>query len=315
MKRLLIAGLLALTSTTAALPQSWSERPYDPPAGSRWIVQVDMDTTDTQQDRTQTMQIKARSELTIEGKTADGFRISYALRDITVEGTAPTVNLIGPAFSGLRDIVVRGAADAAGKPVRVDNVAEVQTAMRGVIARTVAGLGQQPRVQAMMQDLMTSMLIVDGQRATEVYFGEVPLLALGQNTGLKPGEVRQASDQVQNPMGGAPLKAEVTIRIDQADAQSGNVRYVRTRNLDPEGVKEFAAGLVRRMGIAGDMEVPPQLLEIIKGITLTMDNRSEVEVEGGATRLIREETKLDVNAAGQRVLKHERKLITVSPAP
>lgn len=320
MKRVLTAGLFALIGTASAfaqtsIGQTWAERSYDPPIGSRWIVQVKSNSEEKRHDGARTIQVRSKSEFTVDEKLPTGFRISYVNRELNVEGTAPAVALLGPAFAGMKDIVVRATTDKTGKPVEVDNIAEVQAVMRTVIERTVGAFKDKPQLAEVLQQLMTGMLIVDGKQAALAYLEELPQLALGQSTGLKPGEERHETEEAPSPLGGLPIKSNTTLRIDSADAQTGKVRLVRTRSLDPEAVRGLALNIVRQMGVAVDKPMLPEVLEVMKAMQFSIDNRLEIDVEDGITRALREETTTTVNAAGHAYTKHERKQVTVSPAP
>lgn len=51
---------------------------YDPPAGSRWIVDTESRSEDIRPEGSTTSLAKTRAELTIEAKTPDGFRHGFA---------------------------------------------------------------------------------------------------------------------------------------------------------------------------------------------------------------------------------------------
>src|SRR5690349_6905447 len=84
------------------------ERPYDPPVGSRWIIESE---TVTEQVRPEgparNSQIRMRSELTIDAKTSDGFRISYVNRGTTADGNDPSVTLLRSAIKALENVPIR----------------------------------------------------------------------------------------------------------------------------------------------------------------------------------------------------------------
>ena len=68
--------------------------------------------------------------MSIDEKTADGFRISYVNRGATVEGTAPMLPIVRSAIKALENVTIHATTDLSGKPVRVANLDEAKTAMR-----------------------------------------------------------------------------------------------------------------------------------------------------------------------------------------
>ena len=109
-----------------AAPALAAEKVYDPPVGSRWTVETETRSEEMRPDGTATSLIRARAELTIEQKTADGFRISYVQRDATVEGNARSVPLRRAYLKVLENVVIRASTDASGKPLHIDNLDEAK---------------------------------------------------------------------------------------------------------------------------------------------------------------------------------------------
>ena len=142
------------------------------------------------------------------------------------------------------------------------------------------------------------MWIADNDNAAKIYLGPLTTLALGQNTGLRPGEIRASDDQIANPLNGVLIKSKTLLHIESADAVTGNVRYVRTRSVDPNSLKEF--------------------LDKFPGVQITMNStsRTEIEVENGSTREVRGE-KVDVAEIAGRssITKYTHDLITVTREP
>jgi len=304
-----LAGTFAFAAGAGAA--EWIERPYDPPAGSRWIIQSDETTEDNRDGHVQTSVVKMTSELTVEQKIADGFRVTYVVRTVVYQGDAATAALMGPVTRALENLVVHATTGQNGMPLRLENLDEILAAARTAVDRLAAPWAGKPQVAALVRQLATGMLIADEKRAPKIYLPEVPILALGQNTGLRLGETRRYADEVANPLGGAPIKSDMTLRIDRADPASGDVRLIRTRAFDPDAIKEFAGKLAKRVGgdDAGKLE------EVVKTLTLTFDSRAEIDVEQGMTRAVRQEETTTVDVPGHRMIKHARKLVTVTPAP
>jgi hypothetical protein len=311
----LIASLLALTSVAAASADDWKERPYSPPVGSRWIVEAQTDETEDRPDGVRTTLVKSRSELTIEAKIATGFRVSYVTRDISIDGTAPAVAIMKPVLPVLKDVVVHATIDDGGKPMSVENIGEMRALMQAFVDQTFKTFEEKPRVVAAIKPIFDGMLNAEGADAAKVHLQELSTLSAGQNTGLKPGETRQEANETPSPLGGTPIKMAITIRISDADPKSGNVTYVRDSQMDPAGLRSFLLDLLPKLGAAADKPLPPQMDAIVKAMKLSIDAHAELRVEGGMTRMMREEQTTVVSAMGSTLTKKAIETITVTPAP
>ncbi len=120
MRRHALAVLFIAAATCAASAADWVERPYDPPIGSRWIVESTSSSEETREGPLRTTTVNSRSEMTIEGKTADGFRINYVSRSFDIGGNSPNVDLLRQMTEVLNGVVIRAQTDASGKPVRIE---------------------------------------------------------------------------------------------------------------------------------------------------------------------------------------------------
>jgi hypothetical protein len=314
-RSLVIAGLLALTGGTGAAGQEWKEPPYNPAPGSRWIVLSQSDEVANRPDGVQTIEIKSRGELTIEAKTATGFRISFVNRDISVDGNAPAVPIVRPAVAALKDTVIRATITAAGKPISVDNLDEVRATMHTFVDRTFKAFDSQPKLVAALRPVFDKMLNADGAEAAKADLAELDQLSAGQDSGLKVGEERHESTESANPLGGAPIKVATTFRIEQADPQSGNVTFVRDSQTDSEGMKEFALAMMQNLGAATDKPMSTDVAEMIKTMKMTVEGRTTIHVEGGMTRTLREESTTTLSLTGHVLTRKTVKTIAVTPAP
>jgi hypothetical protein len=311
-RSLLVTALLSMTCAIAAAADEWTEQPYNPPPGSRWIVQSESDEVSNLPDGTQTIQTKSRAELTIEAITATGFRISYVHRDTTVDGNAPAVAIMRPIVGVLKDTVIRGTTDSAGKPTNVDNIDEVKASMRAFIDSALKAFDSQPKLVAILRPIFASKLNADGPA---VILHDLYALSAGQSTGLKLGEERHESSEIANPLGGAPVKVATTLRIEQADPQNGHVTFVRDSQMDPEGIKEFTLDMMRKFGGATGKPVAPSAAEAIKAVKLTIDGRTTINVEDGMTRMLREESTNTFTFMGRTLINTKVETITVTQAP
>jgi len=303
-----VAGTLGFAVTAHA---QWVERPFDPPAGSRWIIQSDETTENNRNGRLQTIAVRATFELSFDQKIADGFRISYVLRSAALESDAQTTALLEPPSKAFENVVIHATTGPNGMPLRVENLGEILAVAQKTIDSLSAAFSDKPEVAAAMRQMFTGMLIADDRLAPRFYLGELALLALGQNTGLQPGESRLSTEESPNPFGsGVPIKSSTTLRIDSADAATGNVRLVRTRALDPDAIKEVMRAMYKQAG------APQQVIDkVIEQTTVVFDSRTEIDVEEGVTRAVRQDETTTINAADRRTIKHQRKLVTVTRAP
>jgi hypothetical protein len=88
----------------------------------------------------------------------------------------------------VKDIVVRACTDKTGKPVAVENLDEVKSTLRTVIDRMVKAFEQKPQVAGFIRQMLEGFLVADEKAAVTALMEDLPVLAAGQNTGLKPGE-------------------------------------------------------------------------------------------------------------------------------
>lgn len=300
----------AFAGAAAARAAEWIERPYDPPVGSHWIIQLD---TSTEEDRDGRVQKTARamtSELTIEEKLADGFRVTFVVRKADYQGDQRTAALVEPLNKLFENLVVRGTTGANGAPLHVDNLDELGTAVHAAIDRLAAALPNKPAADALRR--LANQMVADEKQAPKIYLSSLATLALGQNTGLHPGETRHEIGEVPNLFGGAPIKSNATLAIDSADPATGKVHFVRTTVFDPETIREFLSNLAQRLG-GGDGS--QKLDDLLSQFAIKLDSRTDIEVEDGMTRSIRQDDAATATFRGQTTVKRAHKLMTVVPAP
>lgn len=308
---MMVAGFYA---AAAAQSGPWTERPYNPPAGSKWSVvsQDDAEESHSTGERRE-RHVSMRSEFTIDEKTPTGFRISYVVRQLNVTGNVPGVELMQTAFGSMKDIVVRGRADPSGKPFVIDNLDEVKTAMRGVVDRLSKSFEAKPQAAAILKQLLEGMLIVDGSDAARIYMEDMPALAAGQNTGLKPGSERREDEQLDSPLGGGKIRSVQVSRLTSWDEAAGKSLITRKREFDADALKNVTVALTQKIMAAADSRATPQLLEQLKNITFKMENEGVIEVQGGMSRRIDDRTYSFISLLGNSIAKTEKKVVTVSP--
>ena len=72
-----VAALILLHAP--GLAAETAERPYNPPVGSRWIIESEANSDQARTDRTETLRIKTRAELTIDAKTSKEAHVQHQL--------------------------------------------------------------------------------------------------------------------------------------------------------------------------------------------------------------------------------------------
>jgi hypothetical protein len=309
-----IAALLSLGPAHAA---DAVERPYNPPVGSKWIIESETRSADTRPDGPRSSVTKIRAELTIDARTPDGFRVSYVNRGASIEGNDPTAPMLRSAMKALENVPIHATTDLAGKPVRVDNLDEAKAALRNMVDSLTAPFQDKPQVVAVLKQMVNGLIEVDADQAAGAYVEEMPTLAKAQNTGMKPGEVRRSSRVADNPLGGAgTLKSSEAFELTEADGATGKRVYVSTTSYDMASMKDFMQSVSKKlMAAAGSSVKPEQIDSLVKSMVLTLDERAVFEVEDGMTRKITGKSLTTVRAMGHNLQKTEDKTLTITRAP
>jgi len=298
---------LALSCLPAAAADS-VERAFNPPVGSRWIIEMAVNKEEARhengRDSLKKSTRKITSELTIEAKTATGYRVIYRRTKFSYDGEPEKAAAMRSALAALNNITLRVTTDASGKPLQVENIDDIKAGLRTMVDR-LAAANDNAQLAAAVRNLLAGMADIDGAKAAELYLDELPALARGQNTGLKIGEVRRASTAEPNPLGTMVTNTELSIA--SADPVSGRVRLLRTESYDAESIRQFLSAMVTRAGgsNAGDM----------KEMKISLDGRTEIDVADGMTRALHEQSTMSANLMGNTVVTTDRKDVTVSPAP
>jgi hypothetical protein len=295
-------------------PAFAAEPVYDPQVGSRWMVETEARSEEVRPDGTATSVIKTRGELTIEQKTADGFRISYVQRDATVEGNARSVPLSRAYMKVLENVVIRASTNPSGKPLRIDNLDEAKAAMRGAASGLVEQFDRRPASRALFDQLMSQLVEVDAGGAASVYIDALAVLAVAQNTGMKPGEFRQVTKPAENPLGGDALKS--TERFELVDADAARLKFVNVTSVDAASMDEFMQSFARGLlAASGDSVTPDRVRQLVGSMLFSFDKRAEFEVEGGMTLKVAETSRTVFRGMEQNLLPTDMRTITVTPVP
>jgi hypothetical protein len=307
--------LSALVAAGALLPRAahaaeWVEPKFNPPLGSRWVVERQLDVEKNSGGAMVGYTQKDKALLTIEAKTDTGFVVTYTRQEMSFEGDPVGAARERIQYQALQGLTVRIDTDESGKPVRIENWDEVKAALKRA-AQTEPVTTANPEILAKARELSERALSVDDKQAAELFLDDLPTLAMSQNTGVKPGEIRKTVVPVANAFKAAVNKT-VMMSIGEDDPEAGKVRYLLTETFDPESMKalvsEAVAGL-KTSAMAGAVD------QALKSMTVSAVTRAELYVEDGMTRELREEAVTSFRGPGSISVDTEDKLVTVKPAP
>jgi hypothetical protein len=309
-----LATVVAAIATFDVAPAFAAEPVYDPQVGSRWTVETEARSEEVRPDGTATSLTRTRGELTIEQKTADGFRVSYVQRDATVEGNARSVPLSRAYMKVLENVVIRASTDPAGKPLRIDNLDEARAAMRDAASGLTEQFDRRPATRALFDQLMSQLVEVGAENAASVYVDALGVLAVAQNTGMKAGDFKQVTKPAENPLGGDALKS--TERFELVDADAARLKFVSVTSVDAADMNEFMQSFARGLlAASGDSVTPERVRQLVNSMVFSFDKRAEFEVEGGMTRKVAENSRTVFRGLEQNLIQTEMRTITVTPAP
>jgi hypothetical protein len=309
-----LATVVAAIATFDVAPAFAAEPVYDPQVGSRWTVETEARSEEVRPDGTATSLTRTRGELTIEQKTADGFRVSYVQRDATVEGNARSVPLSRAYMKVLENVVIRASTDPAGKPLRIDNLDEARAAMRDSASGLTEQFDRRPATRALFDQLMSQLVEVGAENAASVYVDALGVLAVAQNTGMKAGDFKQVTKPAENPLGGDALKS--TERFELVDADAARLKFVSVTSVDAADMNEFMQSFARGLlAASGDSVTPERVRQLVNSMVFSFDKRAEFEVEGGMTRKVAENSRTVFRGLEQNLIQSEMRTITVTPAP
>ena len=289
----------------------WVEPPFDPVVGSRWIVSSDETSEENRAGRTQIVTGKTLSELSFDEKTTDGYRVTYVLR--SAESSGALAEAVGSFSKALENIVVHAVLDRSGMPLRIENTDEVQAAVHSGIERILERFSDKPEIAAALRPVMEGRLNARDRRGAGRILAALPLLALGQNTGLRPGETKYGSEEFAGPFGGEMLKAATELHIESAEPASGNVRLIYTLKPDKDSMLDFTKRVMKQL--AGAVGLPQQDSAKLKQLDITFESRTELEVENGMTRTVNRVETTAIALQGQRLVKRARNDVRVTKAP
>jgi hypothetical protein len=313
--------LFALLSMPAALAQSglqsgnWTERLYNPPVGSKWQIVSETDTVENRPGAgNREQRIRMHADLSIDEKLPGGFfRVTYTTRNIAVTGNTPAVKLVGDAYSAISNIPIHGRLDSAGRPVEIENLAEVKTTMNGIVDKLAAKFESNPKMAAFMREVLKSLLVAEGREAATLYLEELPELAAVQNIGLRPGAVRQDTESTPSPIGGLTIKTVMTTRLDDYDEKTGAARFVRKREFEKEALREAVIEIVRRLAAANDNKtITPEVLETLKKVNFSIEGETIYNVDNGMTVWVDSREFTTASVMGTTFTKQQKKTVALT---
>jgi hypothetical protein len=312
--RLKVLAVALLVAVPAAAWAQTAAPAYDPPVGSRWIVETETRGEEIRPDSSTFSIVRTRTELTVEEKTAEGFRISWVQRDAMVDGNARSVSLRRAFANVAANVVVHVSTDSAGKPLRIDNLDEARAAMRRSADDLAVQFAERPAARALFDQLMSELIDVSADNAASVFVSPLTVLAVAQNAGMKPGEFRLTSKPAENPLGGDALMANERFELTQADA--GRLTFVKVTSIDAASMRDFMQSFARELlAASGDSVTPARVDLLVKSMAFSFDKRAEFGVEDGMTRKVSEQSTTAFRGMEQNLIQTETRTIVVTPAP
>jgi hypothetical protein len=198
--------------------------------------------------------------------------------------------------------------------LHIDNLDEAKAAMRGAASGLVEQFDRRPASRALFDQLMSELVEVDAGSAASVYIDALGVLAVAQNTGMKPGEFRQVTKPAENPLGGDALKS--TERFELAAADAARLKFVNVTSVDAAAMDEFMQSFARSLlAASGDSVTPDRVRQLVSSMVFSFDKRAEFEVEGGMTRKVAETSKTVFRGMEQNLIQTDMRMIVVTPSP
>jgi hypothetical protein len=306
---LVLPVVLLLGGPCLAADGDWAEPKFDPPVGSKWIVARQLDVEKNTGGTIVGHTLKETALLSIEEKTETGYVMTFTRQISSYEGDPAGAAAQRIAFQALQGLQVRFDTDAAGKPLRIENWDAVKAALKGASESEPVNTAD-PDKLAKIHDYTARMVAVDDKKAAELFLEELPNLAMGQNTGLKPGELHKSTMPVANAATDGITKT-VVMSIADNDQAAGKVRYLMTQTYDPDSVKALISQTIRELNVTN---VNAGLVDqALKNSAVTAVIRAELVVEGGMTRQMRGECLTSLRVPGSLAVEREDELVTVTP--
>lgn len=304
---LLVGGL---PPHRAAAADAWSEPKFNPPVGSKWTIERELNVEKNSGGTMVGHTLKQTALLTVEEKTADGYVMSYARQGSSYEGDPGGASIERIAYAAEQGVVMRIETDASGKPLRIVNFDEVKAALKTAINELPMNTAN-PDIVSRVRAVADKMVSVDDKQAAELYVDDLPLLALGQNTGLNPGDMRKLTLAVPNALVSDVTKV-LTLSIEQDNPAEGKVRYLMTETFDPDSMKTVVGETIKELALT---QVNTNSLDqVMKSAIVVAVARAEIDVAGGMTREMRRQSHISFRAPGAISVTDQDELVTITPA-
>jgi len=304
---LLLAGGLMIRPAAA---EGWFEPKFDPPVGSKWLVQREINVEKNNGGTMIGHTVKQTALLTVEEKTADGYVMTYDRQSSSYDGDPAGAARQRIAFAAEQGVPLRFVTDASGKPLRVVNFHELEAALKAAVVALPVSTANSDTLASLRQ-VAERMVSVDDKKAAELYLDELPMMALGQNTGLQPGEMHRTTLPVANALADGITKM-VTLSIAQESSAGGKVRYLMTETYDPDSMKALVGAMFKESGLTNVSTWAAD--SALKTAVVTAVARGQLDVAGGMTRELRRQWVTSFRGSGSISATSEDELVTISPA-
>jgi hypothetical protein len=303
---LLVGGLMI----QPAAADNWVEPKFAPPVGSKWLVQREVNVEKNERGTMIGHTLKQTALLTVEEKTADGYVMTYDRQSSSYDGDPAGASRQRIEFAAMQGIPLRFVTDAAGKPLRIVNFADLKALLKQAIDAQPISTAD-PEALASLRRVADRMASVDDKKAAALYLDELPLMAIGQNTGLQPGEVHRATLPVANALIDGVTKV-LALSIAQDDLASGKVRYLMTETFDPDSMKALVSETFKELALTNVSAAA--VSDALKTAVVAGIARAQLDVAGGMTRELRRQWVTSFRGPGGLSVTSEDELVTISPA-
>lgn len=270
-RSLSIASLLFTFSSTSA------GEPVAVEPGKRWKVndEVRYDRVRSRTDSKVAKPIAARTPLTvkvIEAREA-GYVISWKYGRTQVQGATPEMSEPLETLQNLLENVEYVIElDRSGEMKSLRNWEKVRDRVLAAVdkmpAQSKTTGTAQSQVVAQIKQLFSSK-----ENVERYLLREVQLFFMFYGRRLDPGEQSTYADYLPNPLGGPPLPAQATVKLESADKSKATLRYTLAFDRDKSGklLVDALAALATRMG----KPLPASEAEAIK---TSLDIKDEAEL-------------------------------------
>lgn len=301
--------LIGLTIHPAAA-DNWVEPKFDLAVGSKWIVQAEVNVEKNNRGTLVGHTLKQTAILTVEQKTADGYVMTYDRQSSSYDGDPDGAARQRITFAAEQGVPLRFVTDASGKPLRVINFDELKAALKGAIAAQPISTAN-PDVLASVHRVVDRIVSVDDKKAAELYLDELSLMAMGQDTGLQPGEIHRATLPIANALVDG-ITREFTMSIAQDDPTNGKVRYLVTQTYDPDSMKAVVGETIKELALTNVST--DALNNVLKNAIVATVDRAQLDVAGGMARELRRQWITSFRVPGSIMVTTQDELVTISQA-